>query len=419
MKTTKIALFALLFCIIPSRVLIQWLPLLGLPFVSTSIVLVEYASLLYLLVNMMAGKKKASSNSKLFKGTYILYWIYSAYLIYYVIINPQMPRELMAHITGDNVDFVRSFIVMGLIIPVAVSYRDYLDYRTFAKISTLFMAIVLLAYTLTHDMTIYLYEKTLTGRASAEFDFGDYGMISSLTMGEFTSIAFFLSFSVKDKWFQNKLLNTIIFALLSSLFVFLLLIFSQRGPVLFLVITILFYYYSKGKIGKTLTIVALLVGVVAIIFGDAIAQLISKSDFTLVERFLNIQEDGGSGRFGSSDSEYSLAFNQIMDGPLFGSYFRMTNASRFGDYPHNFILELLMTWGFVFTIPFLIICWYAVKRSFYSIKHDLPMVSFCLLFINVYSCHLTSFSIAASTNMWLLLAMVVADRTIVRTVQNT
>jgi len=168
----------------------------------------------------------------------------------------------------------------------------------------------------------------------------------------------------------------------------------------------LFYYFCKGKIGKTLIISVLAISVLFILFGDSISQLISKYDISLFERFLNISEDGGSGRFGDSDAEYNLAFKQISEGPLFGTYFRITTV-RIGDYPHNFILELLMTFGMVFTMPFLIICWYGLKRSFRAIKNNLPIGVFCMVFINIYGAHLTSYSIAASDTMWLILAMVV------------
>lgn len=406
MKGIRVIIFVLLFCVFPARIVVHWMPLIGVPMVSTVISLIEYSCIAFLLSKLLLDTNR-NRRGYLYYFLYLLYWIYSAYLVYYIIINPLIPRNLMAHVSESNFDIILSIMEVGLLIPVVVNYQHYLNFDLFAKSSTLFVFFVLLIYSIKNDMSLYIYERTLPIYEQTRFNIGEYGMISSQMMGEFCSIAFLFNLTVRTKWTHNSIRNNTIFVVVSFFICLLLFLFSQRGPVLFLIVTLLLYFYAKGSIGKVLIITFLMVLLILYLFGDALSSIISKYELSLIERFLNIGEDGGSGRFGDEESEYNLALKQILQEPIFGTYFRTIIGSRIGNYPHNFILELLMTFGLAFTIPFLLICWKGIRISYYIIRNNLPMTAFCLIFLNVYACHLTSYTIANSNNMWLLLAMVV------------
>lgn len=405
MKGIKYSIFILLFSIFSLRILIHWMPLLGYPLVSTACVLVEYVCLLYLLYSLV----KSHSLFKIikqYKLLYALYLIYHAYLVYYIMINPLMSRSMMAHVPADDSEMLRSVIVTGLIIPVVINYQRYFNFELFAKVSTLFISSLLLVYCMNSDMSLYIFQKTLSGIEFEEFSFTDYKMIDGLTMSVFCSMAFLFNFVARNTWSKRKLFNRIIFFSLSAFLLFLLFVFSQRGPVLWMMVTLLFYLYTQNKLTRVIVFFIAIIAIVVFPFEDQLKELLSQTDYSLIDRFMDIREDEGSGRYGSNVSEYNLAIKQIMGEPFFGTYFRTLSSYRLGHYAHNFILELLMTFGIVFTIPFLLVFWRAVKKSYISCKRNLPNMVFCLIFINVYACHLTSYSFAFDYNMWILLAMV-------------
>ena len=408
-KNIRPLVFILLFCVFPARVFIHWVPILGYPLVATGIVLIQYICIALLVIHSIIDRNSSRLGRK-YKLMFILYWIYNAYLVYYILINPQMPRDMMAQAPENTFGMIQSIIETSLVMAMAAAYQHYLNAKLFIKVAAAFMTFVVFTYALTTDISMYLFEKTLTGTASNNFDISEYGLIDSLTMGEFVSMAFLFNFFARNSWSRKRQVNQVIFWFTSIVLFLLLAIFGQRGPVLWLIVTILFYYFACGKLGKNILVTTAVVGGIVVLFGDALLGLMAKYDITLIERFMSIGDDGGSGRIGSDDSEYTLAFKQIMEGPLFGSYFRTTIGSRVGHYPHNFVLELLMTFGIVFTIPLLWILWHAVKKSYYACRYNEPLAVFCIIFVNVYLCHLTSYTIVNSTNMWVLLAMVLCVR---------
>lgn len=409
-KSIQYLIFILLFCIFPARVLIHWVPILGYPRVATGIALIQYICIALLMVHAMKRKSVITAKGRKYKLLCALYWIYNVYLFYYIIINPQIPQEMIVQAFDSFPRMIQSVIETSLVIAIVTTFQYYLNVKLFAKVAAAFMVIVGGIYVLTVDISMYLYQKTLLGAEFDNFNIVEYGLIDGQTMGDFISMAFLFNFYVRNNWSVNRLINQVIFWSISVMLILFLFILGQRGPILWMGVTLLFYYFSCGQLRKIIIVTTISIIGIVILFGGTISGLMEKYDITLIERFMNISEDGGSGRFGSSDSVYSLAYKQIMESPLFGSYFRITKGRFMGAYPHNFILEFLMTFGVIFTIPLLWILWYAVKNTYYACRYSEPLAIFCIIFINVYLCHLTSFTVVNSTNMWVLLAMALCVR---------
>lgn len=146
------------------------------------------------------------------------------------------------------------------------------------------------------------------------------------------------------------------------------------------------------------------------VFSDDIVLLLFQSDFSsgLLERFSNIQNDGGSNRLGESDSEYVVALKQISENPFFGSYFRsLGKGFAYGHYPHNFILESLMTFGLLFSIPLMLMIYKAIVQALNSMKTTtFSIVALMLIFFIL--CYLTSGSMFLANEFWLPLALTIA-----------
>ena len=126
----------------------------------------------------------------------------------------------------------------------------------------------------------------------------------------------------------------------------------------------------------------------------------------LVERVDVTIEDGGTGRFGSSTSVFATAQKQIEGGLLFGTYFRMISRFWYGTYPHNFILEMLMTFGIVFTSVFVPLFWKVIKRTTIIIQSGGVQALSAICFIYMFCASMTSGSVFLNTEFWIFLSMV-------------
>lgn len=401
MKLTKNAINTLLFCVFPGRLIIIWMPLLGYSFVASFVALIEYLCLLLLLVQSFSFKMKPNKYLGVF---FLLYIIYSLYLIYYTVINPQIPRGDMLAVPIDDFGVFKDIIIIGLSCYFASKYWESVDFVLLSKISTIVLYSLLIIYAITQPITTYTFIRSLNDDVLA-----DYGLISALVLGRYVAMAFFFALWAKDYWFRNKILNNIIIVFAFLLSLLFLLILTQRGPMLFFLVTILIYFFARYRISAKIIVPILLFILVFYIFFNDILLVINRISPEIVDRFLSIQDDGGSGRFGDDSSVYSLAIHQIKDGTFFGSYFRLLSGSGFyGSYPHNFILELLMTFGFVFTIPFLWILFIAVRKSYMVIGMKSSIGIFSIFLIYIFLTLLTSHSIAFDPQVWCSLVIILS-----------
>lgn len=402
MNLTKIAINTLLLCVFPIRLLIVWMPILGYPHVATFFAMIEYLCILYLILQSFSFHNKAN---KAFSWYYLLYWIYSLFLIYYIIIHPLIPRDSMLSIPLKDSRVIQDIITIGLICPLIAKFHVCVDYIRFSKISAILLYGILIIYALTQNIAVYTFIRSLDNDM-----LGDYGLVSALVLGQYISMAFFFSLWVKDYWTSNKTINSIIFVITLLFTLFFLLILTQRGPMLFFLLTLLYYIYSRYSINfKTIFTILVFIALFIIFFNDIVLVVRSISP-DIVDRFLSIQEDGGSGRFGDDNSVYYLAIRQIRESPFVGSYFRLVSGSigHYGSYPHNFILELLMTFGLVFTLPFIWLVLIAVRNSYKEIHIMSPVGVFGLVYIYIYLSLLTSHSIALDVQAWSSLALILS-----------
>jgi hypothetical protein len=242
--------------------------------------------------------------------------------------------------------------------------------------------------------------------------FKRYRMLDGFTLAKFSSYAFLFNLWLKNSWTKNPYLNGFIFWSIAIVAFMTIIIAAQRGPLLSLFITVVFFYFCKGKLGIKVLGATLALSCIISMFSTEIISFLSNHSLLIVERFLSISDDGGSGRFGSSESEYALAWRQIGNGPIWGTYFRTLLGSRIGNYPHNFILELLMTFGLVFTIPFLLLLWYVIKNCIYAIRNNMEIGALGLLFLFQFTEKLMSESLVLDTVSWVLMAMMLCINSI-------
>ena len=400
----KIAVNLALLLLISCRFLIEWFPLLGMPIISSLLAGILYlclfGGLLYTLSNHNA--KHFNRSTKILFGLYV---IYSLYIIYYVIISPQIPRDDMANVPESDIKLLMEMVIIGITMFCVNAFYKLVNIDIWAKLTMFIILVTSIFYFMQVNILLYTIYRHMF--ATDPDMLASFGMIDSLAMGRYIGICFFCNLWLKGRITKNKWINLILFWLIAAYCFIVIVLIGQRGPILFLITTTLFYYYCKKVTSVRKLFAYLFVVVVLLAVGIFSISYISEDT---AERFEGIEDDNGSGRFGDDDSEYNLAWDQIQQGPILGSYFRTTAISRTGNYPHNIVLEMLMTFGIVFSLPLFYILYKSTKVCFCQIRDRGQGSLFCLMFVYILSCLMTSGTIVLNVYFWLLLTLVIANQ---------
>lgn len=333
--------------------------------------------------------------NKLSKYLIALYVIYFIFIYVQVFVSPQVPRGLMMDVPEDNYIFLQDFLIQSLSMLLVLGLRKYIDFTLLAKISVILTFLTFFAYFNKVDFRYY----GMIDLADRKLSEGE-SIITSFKVAWYMVMAFFCGYLVKDKWSKSSIINSTVFYLFSVVFIFGLFLTSKRGPIMSFFAVLGFVLYLRYKMKSILICVF---GV--LIFENFVYDFLQANAFGLVSRFLLIED--GAGRFGSNDSVYSTAIRQIIESPVLGSYFRLLRVTYTdkGAYPHNIILELLMTGGLVLCIPFIIIIWKALRNSIGLLKLGKDQSLPALCFIYVLLSLMTSSSLLFKTEFWVFLAI--------------
>lgn len=232
----------------------------------------------------------------------------------------------------------------------------------FAKVTIFMTAILFFAYFNKVNFLIYGLENVDDINLYEENE-----RIGSFDLAAFMAFAFFCNLAIRQSWNKSKTISYSIFIAFAVLFGVGVMLTVKRGPIVSFLFVLMVWLIKEKQ--KTMMITFIVFGLFLLVGSDYLSSL-SDSSSGLVLRFSSIGDDGGSGRFGSSQSVYSLAWNQIMESPVIGSYFRLLHGNSKGYYPHNLILEQIMTFGIFFTSFFLILLWKVVRRCYKILRTD-------------------------------------------------
>lgn len=396
----KYIITLLLIFLFPVKFIIGTLSFYGLEWISPILLYVEVALLGCGLLYTFFLWKEIKFN-KLSKSLLVLYVIYFVFIFFQVFVFPQLPRDIMMDVPEENFVFFRDFFIQSLSIFLVLGFRKYIDFTLFAKISVILVFLTFFAYFNKVDFRLYGMLDLMDKKMLPEDEY----IIISFRVAWYMVMAFFCGYSVKEEWSKNSIINNIIFYLSSLVFIIGLFITVKRGPIFsFLAVCGLIFYF---RYKKKLWLILLLCACGVLIFGSVFYDFLQDNASGLVDRFLAIDEGGGSGRFGSDDSVFSTALTQIKESPIIGSYFRLLNNGYIdrGAYPHNIILELLMTGGLLLSIPFFVVIWKALKNGIRLLKHGRDQSLPALCFFYVLLSLMTSSSLLFKTEFWLFMAV--------------
>lgn len=399
----KVFFSGMFFFMIPCRILIVSFPFYGLAKLSTIFIGLQYLCIITSIIYTI-NHPNIYKNNRYNRYLILIFLVYTLYSVNYTFLSPKLPIDMIQNMPESPFAMaMSSFCIISCLFLASIA-KQFIDFKLFAKLSVVVIVLALFLYFYRVDYTLYALQKTM--KLVDARDFGEEnGMHSSLLLNSYASVAYVCNLFCKNEWSNRKIINNIIFYFVSIYLIFISLVLGERGPVLFLITTTLFFYSAKERIsfkfwGSILFLVFFL-----LYFGTDVLTMISSFAPDIVERTISVADDGASGRIGGDDSLFSASIFQILENPIFGSYHRLLSVSWIGTYPHNLVLEALMTFGVFFSFPLFVLIWKAVQNSYEAIKNGEPISLFCLLFFHFTSCLMTSNTIFLNNFFWTTFAI--------------
>ncbi|MGB5944040.1 MAG: O-antigen ligase family protein [Leeuwenhoekiella sp.] len=179
---------------------------------------------------------------------------------------------------------------------------------------------------------------------------------------------------------------------------------GSRAPIVVLTVVGLFYAFARLGFFKAFFL-SVILGLVVYSSLDTIEKIGQSFDSGLANRVVSaVKDKETSGR----DAIYANALEHIKEHPVFGSFYLLKEGKGDGGYPHNFILEVFLTTGLVGGIPFLIIVFIAIKKSYVYMqkKHDSSWLIMMYLQILVFG--MFSTALYSSQDYWSLCLFVLS-----------
>ena len=394
----RIAITFMLICLIPGGFLIGTLSSYGYQSIASMIPVLR---VILLGISLMFAffRIQQITITRLQAFFLLFYAVYYVYAFYYIQIAPEVPRADMLDVPPDNSVLYRDFLIQTVAVLLVGFYRKFIDFTLFAKVTTIVVAILFFFYYSQVGFASYGIEDMYDNQL-----FSDEQIIVSFRLARYFAIGFFCCLACKSLWFKSKTMNIVLTYMAAAILLTGLILTVKRGPILSLFVTTLYWYFIKSKSSHIIRSL-LLWGFVILFFGNILADFIENYMGGLAERIENTVDDGGSGRIGSSTSVFALSLRQIAEDPLLGSYFRITNGLGLGSHPHNFILEMLMTFGLVFTTIFVPLFWNIFKRINMLIRTNSSNTLAATCFLYVFCASMTSGSVFLNTEFWIFLSI--------------
>ena len=399
---SKILFTCMLFFAISCRILVSMFAIRNFAIGATLIVIAQYLCMLFAVIYCFQHPREFKIN-KHTKYLLFLFLIYSIYCFVYAFVDLKVPSRQFSKVPDNPTEMIRGTLSIGIMMALACMYRGKVLLELFSKLSVILIVLSLLIYFSSVDYMAYAYLKTLNRQASESY-MASTNILSGLTLGGYIGTAYICNLWLIDKWTKYRLANWIIFIIVALYLLFVLLVVGERGPVLFTIITSVWFFLVRSNKNGRKSMIFILLTILFVFMGDYIIYMVSMFAPHIIDRFLSISDDMGSGRMGEN-SVYAETIDMILENPLFGNYFRLTSSNYQGIYPHNILLEFLVTFGFFFSIPLFLLMARAIKNAYFAISNKEPMALFALLFFHTFCCLMTSDTVLLETKFWTMFAV--------------
>lgn len=183
---------------------------------------------------------------------------------------------------------------------------------------------------------------------------------------------------------------------------------ASRGPFLTLVILIIFisFFYVKKLARKKsgILVISFISLLIFILFTYVLAPYFSNKEVFLFQRLGDITYILGNGAKEARNYSYEGAWNDFINNPLFGNHFV---GSYDNFYPHNIILEVMMSTGLIGLILFLGFSFRIVKNLRLVINNTLnsQFLQLFMVGLSFVILSLSSGSIITSPECWIFIIL--------------
>lgn len=388
--------FLMLFLTLSCRIVIQMMPNMGFPIISTILSVASTLCVLYCFVKTLISKGIVAD-----KIQFILFLIYSSILTYELYYSKIIPLDDCSGV-DEMSSYLRSTITIAILSLLAYPISMHVNFVRFAKLTTILILIFTSIYSYRIGFMWYTFAYDLS-KADASL-YLPSGFIGGLVMSGFVGLMLCCNLYLYNKWSSNKFLNYILFSIILVIGLVQQAMLVERGPLLFFIMTMIIVFASKGVLASKYAFGLIGVLLILVLFSDELISLMQNLFPAISEKFTDTT---GSGRYGEG-SITNAAIKQINEYPILGYHCRITQSSCLGVYPHNIILELIMTVGLFITIPFLYLLYKASVQSYKLIKYGKPESLIAIIFIFRLLRLMTSGTIVTNIQFWFSFSFVLA-----------
>jgi O-antigen ligase len=277
-----------------------------------------------------------------------------------------------------------------------LNIKNLVKYFFLAAIfSNIIVIILTISKNSTLDISLFLQRSEFSTSNSNE----DVSIINPITIGQNGGILIIFTYYFLIN-LKKKLFNLLLLFCLFLLGVVNLFLGASRGPTLFVIIILFIisiFNLCKEKINLKKLFVSILIITVIISTIGFFFKNNNRDEIVLINRFLDLKETATNTSQDERGLIYQTAWKQFLENPIIGDKF-IENTSKW--YPHNIMLESLMSTGIIGTSMFLIyiISFIFSFRSLYQ-KNELLLIYFVGLYY--FLCCLTSGSLWNSIEIWI------------------
>ena len=255
-----------------------------------------------------------------------------------------------------------------------------------------------LIFYITFYLLIDLTAITVGDRATIE----ETGLFNSITLSRICGMI--LITGVLYSFYSKASVLKIISITVSILSFYWVLVSSQRGVILAILISLtlylLFNIKNKGSYKFYFTIVFLI--------GLAFTGFIDINPFGIIERFTKLREYEQMPRYLDIFRAWDIFTSNIVFGAGPGGYSKLTFVRT---YPHNIFLELISEYGLFGLIGFLLIVSSSINNIFKMLRRkifDYKVDCFMLIWIFFLISSLTSGDITANRDFWIFSGLLIS-----------
>lgn len=177
---------------------------------------------------------------------------------------------------------------------------------------------------------------------------------------------------------------------------------GSRSPVVVFILVIAFYLISRlGKIKGFILFASFIT--LFILFINPIQDLLHAMGSNIGDRLTDmVVNRDTSGR----EDIWKNVIGIIAKSPIFGAYYIVPSGEGGGMYPHNFYLEVFMATGFFGGVPFLILIFYTISKTYNLLRLQHSSTWILLLYLQTIIFGFFSTGLYSSQECWILIFLI-------------